>query len=255
MNLDPKLPWLPIYESFCNCSPRDCCCGESNVHEWTWDNENATYAVVLSEDNLEIKFHKEYSYGTAAVRGNKLLEKGRHHYWEVKMLTTIYGTDIMVGVGTSKVDLNGPRHSFCSFLGLDQESFGFSYLGYIQHAGKKYTYGSCFGNGSLVGVHLDTWKGTLEFFLNRKPLGIAVTGLRDIMLYPMVSSTAAKSIMKLTCSCSVPVSLQVNCLSVLKSSHRAYLSATFPGLRYLTQSIFADILKAPSSKQNGEDDE
>lgn len=79
-------------------------------------------------------------------------------------------------------------------------------------------------------------------------LGIAFTGLRDFMLYPMVCSTAAQSKMRLTCSCSVPVSLQVTCLSVLKSSHRAYLSTMFPGLRYLTQSIFADILKTHSSK-------
>ncbi|KOC64761.1 SPRY domain-containing SOCS box protein 3 [Habropoda laboriosa] len=252
MNLDAEFHCLPQYERFCNCTFQDCCCGETNVHEWVWDNKNSTYAIVLSENNLEVKLHDEYSLGTAVVRGNKLLEKGRHHYWEVKMLTTVYGTDIMVGVGTNKVDLNGPKQSFCSFLGLDQESFGFSYLGYIQHAGKKHTYGPCFGKGSLVGVHLDTWKGTLEFFLNRKSLGIAFTGLRDIILYPMVSSTAAQSMMKLTCSCSVPVSLQVKCLSILKSSHRAYISTMFPGLRHLTQSIFADILKAQS---NEEDDE
>ena len=65
------------------------------VHEWTWDKENAAYTIILSENNLEVKFHNGYSYGTAAVRGTKVLEKGRHHYWEVKMLTSIYGTDIV----------------------------------------------------------------------------------------------------------------------------------------------------------------
>lgn len=80
----------------------------------------------------------------------------------------------MVGVGTNKVDLNSTKHVFCSFLGLDQESFGFSYRGYIQHAGEKRSYGPCFGQGSLVGIYLDTWRGTLEFFLNRKPLGIFI---------------------------------------------------------------------------------
>lgn len=176
----------------------------------------------------------------------------------------------MIGVGTSNVNLNSAEHDFCSFLGHDRESFGFSYHGYIQHAGKKLNYGACFGQGSLVGVYLDTWRGTLEFFLNRKPLGkfiilqistylyfslqyfydlgIAFTGLRDFALYPMVCSTAAHSMMRLTYSCSVPASLSVSCLSVLKSSHRAYLSTMIPGLRYLTQSIFADILKIHSSK-------
>lgn len=64
----------------------------------------------------------------------------------------------------------------------------------------------------------------------------------------MVCSTAAQSRVKLTHSYSVPASLQVTCLSVLKSSHRTYLSTMFPGLRYLTESIFAEILKTHSSK-------
>ena len=149
----------------------------------------------------------------------------------------------MVGVGTSKVNLHSTTTSFCSLLGLDQESFGFSYVGYIQHCGKKRNYGSFFGEGSLVGVHLDMWRGTLEFWLNRKPLGIAFTGLRDIMLYPMVCSTAAHSKMRLTYSCSVPASLQTECLAVLKPSHKAYLTAVYPGLRYLSESIFASILQ------------
>ena len=178
----------------------------------------------------------------------------------------------MVGVGTSKVKLHSTTTSFCSLLGLDQESFGFSYVGYIQHCGKKRNYGSFFGEGSLVGVHLDMWRGTLEFLLNRKPLGkclalrtlipvmhlirlllsisgIAFTGLRNIKLYPMVCSTAAHSKMRLTYSCSVPASLQTECLAVLKPSQKAYLTAVYPGLRYLSESIFASILQRHLRKQ------
>lgn len=77
----------------------------------------------------------------------------------------------MVGIGTNKVDFDAKRDIFCSLLGLDQESFGFSYHGYVQHGGIKCQYGSRFGQGSLVGIYLNTWRGTLEFFLNRKPLG------------------------------------------------------------------------------------
>lgn len=59
----------------------------------------------------------------------------------------------------------------------------------------------------------------------------------------MVSSSAAQSKVRLTHSCSIPASLQVECLAVLKSSQREYLVAMFPGLRHLSESIFADILK------------
>lgn len=77
----------------------------------------------------------------------------------------------MVGVGTQKADLTSTTESFCSLLGRDAESWGYSYRGYLQHNGQTKEYTACFKQGSLVGVYLDTWKGTLQFFLDRKPLG------------------------------------------------------------------------------------
>ncbi|KAG7203332.1 hypothetical protein KM043_010420 [Ampulex compressa] len=237
------------YPKFCNCDTEDCHCGEENVKEWTWDEKHATNAVELSRQNLEVKFHPGYSNGTAAIKGNKPLAKGRHHFWEVKMITPIYGTDVMVGVGTSKADLTSTREMFCSLLGYDQESWGFSYRGYIQHDGRARKYTSCFGQGSIVGIHLDTWRGTLQFFINRKPLGIAFCGLKE-MLYPMVSSTAAQIIMRITYSCSIPASLQTDCLAILRPLQKAYLSTAFPGLRYLSQSVFAEILHKDIDEQD-----
>lgn len=77
----------------------------------------------------------------------------------------------MVGVGTANAELHNANEDFCSLLGQDQESWGFSYRGYLQHDGKTCKYGTTFGQGNLVGIHLDTWTGTLQFFINRKPLG------------------------------------------------------------------------------------
>ncbi|CAL7949560.1 unnamed protein product [Xylocopa violacea] len=242
MNSQSEHIWSPEYENFCVCDLDNCRCEENNVYEWVWDKENIAHTILLSDDNLEVMFHNGYSYGTAAIRGNKLLENGKHHYWEIEMLSPTYGTDIMVGVGTSKVDLNSANHDFCSFLGLDRESFGFSYQGYIQHNGQNRCYSKCFGQGTLVGVHLDTWRG------------IAFSGLRNIELYPMISSTVGCSKMRLIHSCSAPVSLQMECLSVLKPSEKAYLSTMFPGLRHLSQSIFADILHVDTNKNDGEDE-
>ncbi|XP_054010919.1 SPRY domain-containing SOCS box protein 3-like [Hylaeus anthracinus] len=256
MNVEHDLRRFVQYESFCNCKPQDCRCGENDAtHEWTWDEKLATHTVALSGKNLEVMFHSGYSSGTAGVRGTKPLEKGKLHYWELKMLTPVYGTDIMVGVGTSKVDLNGKSDTFCSLLGLDKESYGFSYQGYVQHGDEKRKYGCCFGQGSLVGIYLNTWRGTLEFFVNREPLGIAFTGLQDVMLYPMVSSTAAQSMMRLTHACSIPVSLQTECLAVLKSPQREYLATMFPGLRYLSGNIIADILKSKLKDEDKEKDD
>lgn len=144
----------------------------------------------------------------------------------------------MVGIGTSDVNLDKYRHTFCSLLGKDTDSWGLSYTGKLQtpfhwccilqipynmlvqllwgsiimqllpvhsvlrarikcgfiwvavkfqkrktlllvcllpgllhHKGDKMNFSSRFGQGSIIGVHLDTWHGTLTFFKNRKCIG------------------------------------------------------------------------------------
>jgi len=78
----------------------------------------------------------------------------------------------MVGVGTANVDMDAYRYNFCSFLGRDAESWGLSYYGKAQSRGVfTDVAGARFGQGSIIGVHLDTWLGQLMFYKNRKPLG------------------------------------------------------------------------------------
>lgn len=47
--------------------------------------------------------------------------------------------------------------------------------GLLHHKGDKTSFSSRFGQGSIIGVHLDTWHGTLTFFKNRKCIGEEVT--------------------------------------------------------------------------------
>ena len=78
----------------------------------------------------------------------------------------------MVGVGTEAVDLDSYKYSFCSFLGRDSDSWGLSYYGRAQHKGNFLPInGARFGQGSIIGCHLDMWHGTLSFYKNRRPLG------------------------------------------------------------------------------------
>lgn len=78
----------------------------------------------------------------------------------------------MIGVGTTNVDISKGSLSYQSFLGLDSESYGYSFKGKKQHDGKMDVYGLPFQRGSIIGVHLDMWNGTIEFYLNRQPLGV-----------------------------------------------------------------------------------
>ena len=84
-------------------------------------------------------------------------------------------------------------------------------------------------------------------------LGIAYTGLQGKVLYPMVSSTAARSGMKIIRCCSFPTSLQFMCCQVLRKtipSHLDVLSAVVlpPGLKeFLKNNVQWLLQPFPSS--------
>ncbi|KAM4631921.1 SPRY domain-containing SOCS box protein 3 [Discoglossus pictus] len=233
LHLPPSIPSaVPVTgESYCGCDTQNdvycsslhtfhqiksCQCGEDDDYfDWVWDEGNKSTATVLSCDNRKVSFHMEYSCGTAAIRGNKVLSEGQH-FWEIKMTSPVYGTDMMVGIGTSDVNLDKYRHTFCSLLGKDTESWGLSYTGLLHHKGEKSSFSSRFGQGSIIGVHLDMWRGVLTFYKNRKCIGVATNQLRNKKLFPMVCSTAAKSSMKVIRSSSCHTSLQYLCCARLR---------------------------------------
>uniref|UniRef100_A0A3B5KR66 SPRY domain-containing SOCS box protein 3 n=1 Tax=Xiphophorus couchianus TaxID=32473 RepID=A0A3B5KR66_9TELE len=186
-----------------------------SVFDWVWDERWKSSGASLSCDDRKVSFHSDYSCGTAAIRGNRELSEGQH-YWEVKMTSPVYGTDMMVGVGTSEVNLDKFKFSFGSLLGHDEDSWGLSYTGLLQHKGDKVKFSPRFGQGSVIGVHLDTWHGTLTFYKNRHCIGVAATRLQSKKFYPMVCSTAAKSSMKVMCACYAPTSLQYLCCARLR---------------------------------------
>ena len=65
------------------------------AQEWLWDcPEDNNTALKLFEDNKSVIFHPINSAGTAVARGSKLLTSGIH-YWELKVVSPIYGTAIV----------------------------------------------------------------------------------------------------------------------------------------------------------------
>ncbi|XP_002736871.1 SPRY domain-containing SOCS box protein 3-like [Saccoglossus kowalevskii] len=211
--------------TFCDCSGNSstnncsCTCNEEHSDtEWQWDNPipppNTTVSDVYLE-NREVWFHKNYSCGTAAARGSMPMIDGQH-YWEIKMISPVYGTDMMVGVGTDELDLTKYHTKFCSLLGLDHNSWGLSYTGHMQHDGTPKRYCSKFGQNTVVGVHLNTWSGTLSFYINRQPSGVAFKGLQGKKLYPVVCSTAARTGMKIVKTRSFPTTLQFLCCDAIR---------------------------------------
>ncbi|XP_045141150.1 SPRY domain-containing SOCS box protein 3 isoform X2 [Echinops telfairi] len=287
---DPEFASLPLPipsavpvtgESYCDCDgqseaafcgslhsthrAKDCRCGEEDEHfDWVWDDLNRSSATLLSCDSRKVSFHAEYSCGTAAIRGTKELGEGQH-FWEIKMTSPVYGTDMVSGwpVGESMGVFSrpGPTHPLLAFFrwwasgrqtwswtststasaacwaetrtagasrtrvrgdtgwgkwwalgavaGLGADALPTP--GLLHHRGDKRSFSSRFGQGSIIGVHLDAWHGRLTFFKNRKCIGVAATRLQNRKFYPMVCSTAAKSSMKLIRSCASATSLQFLC--------------------------------------------
>ncbi|XP_055017117.1 SPRY domain-containing SOCS box protein 3-like isoform X2 [Boleophthalmus pectinirostris] len=263
-------------ESFCQCQQHDettlgailngfnlisdCRCGEEDQDfDWVWDDKCNATGAFLSCENRKVTFHSDYSCGTAAIRGNKELTVGQY-FWEVKMTSPVYGTDMMVGIGTLEVNLEKFKYSFGSFLGHDEDSWGLSYTGLFQHKGDKVRFSSRFGQGSIIGVHLDTWHGTLTFYKNRHCIGVAATKLPNKKFYPMACSTAAKSSMKVIRACYTPTSLQYLCCVQLRhmSPHCPDVLSTLdvpPGLRSLLRAQMGWVFSLNNSTHNNDTSE
>uniref|UniRef100_A0A182NDG9 B30.2/SPRY domain-containing protein n=1 Tax=Anopheles dirus TaxID=7168 RepID=A0A182NDG9_9DIPT len=247
---------------FCNCDYPDdlrwkhsakkllrCKCGEdtSSRLDWSWDKE-MIFETVIS--GTEVTFHPVYSQGTTIVRGNESLHRGRHHYWEVKILTPLSGTDIMFGIGTDKVDMLRHQFSFSSVLGIDDQSWGYSYRGLAQHNGQLKYYGKKFSRGRIVGIYVDMFRGTLEYFLNRRSLGRAYADIPredGVEIYPMVSSTSAKSSIKLINAASFEDNLRFNCMKVICKYPKLLGQVnSIPGLKQIAQELWFLQLKETS---------
>uniref|UniRef100_A0A182QDB6 Acyl carrier protein n=1 Tax=Anopheles farauti TaxID=69004 RepID=A0A182QDB6_9DIPT len=247
---------------FCNCEYPDdlrwkhsakkmlrCKCGEdmSDRLDWIWDKEKIIETVI---SGTEVIFHPVYSQGTTIVRGNQPLRHGRHHYWEVKILTPLSGTDIMFGIGTDKVDMLRHQFSFSSVLGIDDQSWGYSYRGLAQHNGQLKYYGKKFSRGRIIGIYVDMYRGTLEFFLNRRSLGRAYGNIPredGVEIYPMVSSTSAKSSIKLINAASFEDNLRFNCMKVICKYPKLLAQVTaVPGLKHIVQELWFLQLKESS---------
>jgi len=195
---------------------------EERERDWCWQqsdgDQHRNPTTQLSASGSKVLFHPTYSSGTAFVLGSIPLSPPHNHFWEVTVDSPVYGTDVMVGVATNLAPLATGQRSYCSLLGREAESWGWSYQGYTQHGGRQQKYGTKWGQGDRLGVHLDLWRGSLEFYLNRKPLGVAFTNLRGKTVFPVICSTAAKSSLTLSTAQSLPSSLQF--LAVRSLAHK-----------------------------------
>lgn len=158
-----------------------------------------------------------------------------HYYWEIKLshLQYRYSSEGWFGIGMSnvtQVDANNLiQHN------LSKANFwGYGNNGTLAHNNEIKQYGPHFHEGDILGAHLDLHHGTLEFHRNRKPLGIAYTGLHEnVPLYPvLIGATAIPMPNKIDGPYIFAPSLQLMCYRILTKTmtKEDILKAVPPGL-------------------------
>lgn len=216
-------------ESFPNQWILSCHCCEdlgATLLNWTWCIPSGLNDVLrLSEGNTVVAFHPLGSLGTATVTGSMALFE-TIHYWELKALSPVYGTDVTIGVGLANSDLIYSTREYSSTIGSDNNSWGLSYRGSLVHNDRVEVVPSlAFNRGSIVGCLLDLWHGTLHFFVDGQTTLNQFQHLPRAGYYPLVCSTAALVGFRLIRAMQFPVSLQfLACRAVFQSVTSGALS-------------------------------
>ena len=166
---------------------------------WSWNkNDKSHEALLYGSKQTIVHFHPNWSYGTAGVRGTRVLNEGRF-YWEINISQRIFGTSMMFGICTKKARLH--VNTFVNMLGEDDHSWGLSHKGILWHAGRHKQYINPFSENiaTTIGLYFDGVAGTLTYYKDTECLGVAFTNLQDISepLFPIVCSTSAKTEMEL----------------------------------------------------------
>ncbi|XP_054734691.1 SPRY domain-containing SOCS box protein 3-like [Anastrepha obliqua] len=216
--------------------------------EWGWAREGISGLRVSGNDVI---FRYHYNSGTVVVRSERELEVGMVHFWEMRILTPLEGSDVIFGIGTDKINLNQFPRGHVSPLGLNAESWGLSFYGGKQHNGLRAAYSPMFSQGCVVGICLDRSRGTLEFYLNRRSLGVAYRNIPcdpQVKLYAMVSSTSARSAIRLMNSTSQKDCLQLRTVQALsKRPKDLKLLRKIPGYKILLRTYWF-LLMPPAYK-------
>lgn len=181
---------------------------------WVWSPHHKSPEVTLLGPR-RAQFHPQWSSGTAAVRGARPLS--RRAYWEVHVSQRVFGTSMMWGVCTSRARLHA--NAFVDLVGEDHSSWGLSHRGLLWHAGRWRTFTRPFSENqaAVVGMLYDGRRGTLTYYKDGRCLGVAFRDLHLVQepLFPVVSSTAAKTEMTLANARRDFAGLQDRCRAVI----------------------------------------
>ncbi|PAA59867.1 hypothetical protein BOX15_Mlig006811g1, partial [Macrostomum lignano] len=202
---------------------RDMC-----ADNWRLDETARSHETVLLTPT-SVLFHPRWSNGHAAVRANRPLDRGLVYYWEVTFGDRVFGTAMQVGVCTGDAQLHA-NEFLENLIGRDGNGWALSHKGLAWHNGSAKRLCEPFAENQscIVGVLFDGPRGQLSFYVNGTRLESGFDGLDSCPepLYPVLSSTAAKTGMSVTRLLRSYESLQDRCCAVLARSASAAAAST-----------------------------
>ncbi|KAF4520397.1 hypothetical protein B566_EDAN016684 [Ephemera danica] len=176
------------------------------------------------------------------IRDDSPMQPAHHYYWEIKVshVKYRYASDGWFGVGTDDVTQVDATNLMNSSTSRDN-FWGYGSNGTISHNKEVKQYGPHFHEGDTLGAHLDLYHGTLEFHRNKKPLGIAFTGLpNNVTMYPiLIGATAIPTPGEMIGPLKFLPSLQLNCYQHIARtmSKEDVLRVVPPGLVHLVNAL------------------
>lgn len=183
-----------------------------------WDAEIKSEFATISQDSKTVLFFDGLeSKGTAAARLSIPVTNGSF-YFEFKVGEPLFGTAVMFGLGTEDTRLSYGNYNYVPLIGMDQNGWGLSYKGTIWHNGKyKKFCDAFFDENTCIGMLYHNKK--IHYFIDGKYKGVAFDNVdsKGKKLYPMVSSTAADTVVEITTASRLNYSLQDLCAFKVKN--------------------------------------
>lgn len=174
----------------------------SAYHKINWQWTSASESLIFSNDFKSVCIHSDCQscFETEAVRADTPLKLNAFTYWEVSILNeNLSGTSIQIGLGNKSASTKA--FGYVNLLGSDSNSYGLSHVGQTWHANQSNQFYSPSNESQTkIGCLFNGYTGSLSFFKNGTPLGVAFENIdmsKD--LFPMVSSTAAQSAFRIEC--------------------------------------------------------
>ena len=182
-------------------SPRmsDSPLSNSYIDNWTWNPSDKSSDVELYDDDQDRATFKPNSqnstsrrFPTVGIRGTKPLEHDRH-YWEVTVTRNESEDLALIGVGTAAATINISSFWCMADRIQARQSWMMDSLGTTYHNRNTYPYTGAYlkdHETAIIGVLLDREHGTMSYYKNGEPLGVAFIEMncKNKVLYPLMMS-------------------------------------------------------------------